>query len=163
MKAILDSVKLRQVAGAFATGVAVVTVAKPDGEVHGMTANSFLSVSLDPPLVLFSVQNDASLLEFLQQDTSVGISILSETQEDISRHFAGDTEVEFDEDFRAHVDVHLIKDCLAWYRTQIAEMIPAGDHTLILCRILECDRREGNPLLYYSGYRFMAEKSASQG
>ena len=157
MEATIDPLKLRHVAGAFATGVAVVTVVKPNGEVHGMTANSFLSVSLDPPLVLFSVQNEAVLLEFLQQNAEVGISILSDAQIDHSRHYAGDEEVELHEDFEQQLEVHLIKDCLAWYSTEIAEMVPAGDHTLILCRIQDCDRREGNPLLFYSGYRFLEQ------
>ena len=83
----IDGKRLRQVAGAFATGVTVITTENEMGGVQGMTASSFVSVSLDPPLVSFCVKEDGKLLPLLKDNKPVGISILSAQQKEISNQF----------------------------------------------------------------------------
>lgn len=154
----MDSKKLRQVAGAFATGITIVTVQKTDGIVHGMTANSFVSISLDPPLVAFSVKETGSMVPHLAVGKKIGISILSDQQEAVSNQFAGWNDPPIVVSMEQHsLGVQTVKDCLAWYCTEIERIIEAGDHLLILCRVLDLERSEGGqPLLYYAGYQKFA-------
>ena len=63
-----DIKKLKEVAGSFPTGVTVVTIKKPSGDIHGMTASSFLSLSLNPPMILFSVKKENEILRFIKKD-----------------------------------------------------------------------------------------------
>ena len=151
----IDSKKLRRVAGAFATGVTVVTVEKADKTVQGMTANSFLSVSLAPPLVAFSIRENGSLVPYLEIGKAVGISILSDQQQAISNQFAGLNNPPIEISMRQPSDgIHIIEDCLAWYNTIVQRIIPAGDHLLVLCKVVDLDRAaDKNPLLYYGGYQ----------
>ena len=85
---VIDARTFRATMGRFATGVTVVTTGQ-QGSVYGMTANAFVSVSLAPPLVLVSVDNRAKISQHLAADTRYGVNILSEKQEDLSRHFGG--------------------------------------------------------------------------
>ena len=157
----IDGKRLREVAGAFATGVTVITTQKADGGIHGITANSFLSVSLDPPLVSFCLQNDSSLLPLMKKDKIVGISILEASQKDVSNQFAGlnKKDIEVATSLTAS-GATVIDGALAWYSTRVQQIIPAGDHYLVLCAVKELDRvsvKEGKPLLYFSGYRTTGE------
>ncbi|MEO1518235.1 MAG: flavin reductase family protein [Bacteroidota bacterium] len=159
MENTIDAKKLRTVAGAFATGVTVVTTTREDGSIHGMTANSFLSVSLSPPLVAFSVREQGSLMAHLEVGKAVGISILSEEQEAISNRFAGREMPPMDIPFEQHPNgASTIRGSLAWYSTEVQQLIPAGDHILVLCLVADLDRPAGvsSPLLYYSGYKSLA-------
>lgn len=158
MNTTIDSKKLRNVAGAFATGITVVTTEREDGSIHGMTANSFLSVSLNPPLVAFSVKETGSMAKYLKVGKKVGISILADDQEVVSNQFAGwnDPPVAIEMDVH-HNGVQTVKNCLAWYCTEIAQIIPAGDHHLVLCSVTDLNRSEkGKPLLYFAGYKSVA-------
>jgi len=150
-----ESKLLRKVASSFATGITVVTLNKPDGTMHGMTASSFLSVSLDPPLVSFCVKGNATIYKHLEIGKPVGISILSGDQEHISSHFAGMKESD-----QAIITktlssgVQVIESALATYGTIVNKMIRVGDHYLILCEIKELERTsESKPLIYWSGYK----------
>lgn len=151
----IDEKKLRQVAGAFPTGVTIITTEKDDGSIHGMTASSFLSVSLTPALVSFCVKENASMFPMLEIGKIVGISILEASQQDISNQFAGSNK----EDLKipmteVNSGAMVIDKALAWYSTIVHQIIPVGDHFLILCKIVELERAaEGNPLVYWSGYR----------
>ena len=84
-----DPKQLKSVAGTFPTGVTIVTITEASGEVHGMTASSLQSVSLDPPLVSFCVKENAKTYQLLEEGTPIGISILDNNQQDISSQFAG--------------------------------------------------------------------------
>lgn len=157
----IDSKLLRKVAGAFATGVTVVTTLRDDGTVHGMTANSFVSLSLDPPLVAFSIRTEGQMTKYLQVGKAVGISILSDRQQAISNQFAGygDDEVVIEMESRMN-GAHTIKDCLAWYATIVKDIIPVGDHFMIICEVQYLHRaEEGKPLLYFSGYKTINAES----
>ncbi|MEM6317571.1 MAG: flavin reductase family protein [Bacteroidota bacterium] len=155
----MDGKRLRQVAGAFPTGVTVVTTESETDEVYGMTASSFLSVSLDPALVSFCVKEDATLFTLLEVGKVVGISILAAHQKEISNQFAGINKEEIVVPmFQVTQGVHIVEGALAWYSTKITQIVPAGDHFLILCEIVDLDRaEEGLPLVYWSGYRTTGE------
>lgn len=158
----IDGKKLRQVAGAFPTGVTIVTTENVDGDVHGMTASSFLSVSLDPALVSFCVKKDATIFPMLSVGKTVGISILSSAQQHVSDQFAGFNK----EDIEVPMEIlpagaSVISNALAWYGTEINQIIPVGDHYLILCDVIALERVGNNdPLVYWSGYRTTTEKLA---
>lgn len=155
----IDSKKLRNVAGGFATGITVACIEQANGEVKGLTANSFVSISLDPPIVLISVANDASFMQECSVGKPVGISILSDQQKEISNQFAGMNEDEIPVTFISNDRCHCIHGSLAWYETTIRDIIPAGDHHLILCDVHDLGREESaQPILYYSGYHILGDK-----
>lgn len=157
-KAKIDGKKLRQVAGAFPTGVTIVTTEKADGSIHGMTASSFLSVSLDPALVSFCVKENAAIFPMLSIGKKVGISILAATQQQVSNQFAGINKAEIEVPMLKKTGATVIANALAWYSTEIHQIIPAGDHFLILCEVKDLERAaEGNPLVYWSGYRTITD------
>lgn len=151
----IDSKKLRQVAGAFPTGVTIITTEKADGTVHGMTASSFLSVSLDPALVSFCVKDNAHIFPLLKIGSTVGISILAANQKSISNQFAGFNQEELVVAMtKVDAGATVVDNALAWYSTTIQQIIPAGDHYMILCEINDLERAaDGQPLVYWSGYR----------
>ena len=156
----IDGKRLRQVAGAFATGVTVIAIEKTDGSIHGMTASSFVSVSLDPPLVSFCVQLEGSICPLLKVGETVGISILEATQKDISNQFAGINKEEIEVPLtKTTTGGVIVNKALAWYSTTIHQILPAGDHLLVLCEVKDLDRAEdGQPLIYWSGYRTTGEQ-----
>jgi len=150
----IDSKKLRTVAGGFATGITVVTTITPENEVIGMTASSFVSISLDPPLVGFFVTLDAEFMTHMKIGQTVGISILSAEQKNISSQFAGMNKEDIPVNFDMNGKYHRIPSALAWYETIVDDMVLAGDHYLIRCKVIDLARDQSKaPLIYYSGYR----------
>ncbi len=151
----VDSLEFRRALGRFASGITVVTT-EHEGSVHGMTANAFVSVSLDPPLVLVSVDNHAKMHEILPLSGRYGISILRDSQEDLSRHFAGRPRNGTEVSFTRRNGVPLLEDALAHLACGVVDTHPAGDHTLYIGRVDYLDYRDGAPLLYYTGaYRHL--------
>jgi flavin reductase (DIM6/NTAB) family NADH-FMN oxidoreductase RutF len=153
--AAIDSRELRNACGLFATGITVVTT-EVDGDVHGMTANAFMSVSLDPPLLVISVGLKARLHDLLKQTGRYAVSILRHDQEDYSSHFAGwpveGLEVRFE---RCH-DYPVLPDALAYFVCKVVDAHPAGDHTLYIGQVEYLEHDAGEPVLFYSGkYRQM--------
>jgi flavin reductase (DIM6/NTAB) family NADH-FMN oxidoreductase RutF len=143
-----DSAGFRQALGRFATGVTVVTTAV-DGEVHGMTANSFTAVSLSPPLVLVSVDNRARMQQLLGKTGRYGISILHAEQHDVSTHFAGKPIDGLAVDFEWHEGMPLIAGALAHLVCSIRESVRAGDHTLHIGHVDRFHRQDGAPLIFF--------------
>jgi flavin reductase (DIM6/NTAB) family NADH-FMN oxidoreductase RutF len=158
----LTSQLFRRVVGHFATGITVITVEREPGLVHGMTANSFTSVSLDPLLVLICVDHNARLLSFLEVQGRFGVNILKENQQSVSEHFAKPLQ-DYDANERLGIrfrwtdsGIPLLEDSLAHLACNVVAKHPAGDHTLFLAEVESMDEREGNPLLYHLGkYRRM--------
>ena len=139
----------------FPTGVTIVTVLDAEGSPHGMTASSFTSVSLDPPLVLVCVDHGASVLAHLRRAQHIGINILSESQQDLSAHFARRGHDRFDgvEWVAGHGGVPLIPDALASFECTIQRMVDAGDHTILIAKVESVEHSDGHPLVYFgSGY-----------
>lgn len=153
----IDVNKLKTVASCFATGVTVIGVNNPAGEVHGMTASSFLSVSLDPPLVLFSLMNQNQMASYLKEGNPLGISILTQEMEGVSNHFANMVQLNPAPKFIMKGNAPVIENAHAWYVTKVKQLIPAGDHILVLCRVIDLAASpEKNPLIYYQGYQKIA-------
>ena len=157
-KKIIDPKQLRTVASCFATGVSVVSVINPEGEIHGMTASSFLSVSLDPPLVLFSLINQNQMADYIKVGDPLGISILTEEMEGVSNHFAKMATLDPAPEFVLKQSAAVLEEAHAWYATTIEQLIPAGDHTLVLCKVIDLAAApEKSPLIYYQGYKKIAK------
>ncbi|MGB2629210.1 MAG: flavin reductase family protein [Candidatus Acidiferrum sp.] len=153
----------RRVVGHFATGITVVTVEREPGLVHGMTANSFASVSLNPLLISICVDHNARLLSFLEVQGRFGINILNDTQQIVSEHFAKPMQdYEANERLGIHfrwteTGIPLLRESLAYLACNVVAKHPAGDHTLFIADVESMDIGEGNPLLYHMGkYRRLA-------
>src|SRR5437667_9441672 len=145
----VDPKSYRNALGRFATGVTVITTAAQDG-VHGMTANAFTSVSLDPPLVLVSVAKQAKTHEYLSQARRFGVSILSAEQEPFAWHFAGRPRDGLKASFVWKREVPLLQDALAHLVCSVETTYLGGDHTVFLGGVEETCNRGGFPL---AGYR----------
>ncbi|MFD1425556.1 flavin reductase family protein [Kroppenstedtia sanguinis] len=146
----MDDRHFRNAMGRFATGVTVITTQVED-EVHGMTANAFMSVSLNPKLITVSVDHQAHMHKKLKKSKGFAVSILSKEQRDISMHFAGqklmDEEINFD--FVAGVPV--IPDALATVVCNAHSSHDLGDHTLYVGEVIEIGLHEGDPLTFFAG------------
>lgn len=141
----------RNALGAFTTGVTVVTATTPDGPI-GMTVNSFTSVSLDPPLVLWSPAKSSSRHAAFTSAGHFAIHVLSADQDLLSARFTRGG-LGFEELFwnQNHEGVPVIPGTLARFECELSSMHDAGDHTLILGRVLRAAHREGDPLCFSRG------------
>jgi flavin reductase (DIM6/NTAB) family NADH-FMN oxidoreductase RutF len=147
----------------FPTGVTIVTVLDAEGSPHGMTASSFTSVSLEPPLVLVCVDHRATVLAHLRRARHIGINILSEDQQHLSAHFARRGHDRFDgvEWYAAHGGVPLIPGALAWFECSIQRLVEAGDHDIVIAQVLDAEHLDGRPLVYFeSGYQKLNAEDA---
>ena len=136
--------------GRFASGVTVITTER-DGHRHGMTANAFASVSLDPPLVLVSLDNRSFMHRLLPSARRYGVSVLAEDQERWSDHFAGRTIEGPHLRFTTRRGVPLLEGAVAYFVAQVIDIHPAGDHTLYIGRVEHFESRDDKPLLFYAG------------
>ena len=146
----IDARTFRQTLGRFASGVTVVTTVHAE-KVHGMTANAFVSVSLDPPLVLASLDNRSRMGALLSHSRRYGVSILSEGQQAISQQFAGRPQRGLEIPFVWRVEMPLIEGAVAHLVCHVIEAHPTGDHTLYIGQVEYLDYRNGAPLLFYTG------------
>jgi len=149
-----DSRTFRAALGCFATGITVVTSVGLDGEYLGFTANSFNSVSLDPPLVLFSLDRGAFSLKAFEAAGVFAINILSEGQEAVSVAFARAQSNKW-EGIRTEIwdtGSPILLDALASFDCQTTSMHDGGDHVIFVGRVLRLRAvPDGRPLLYYRG------------
>ena len=144
----MDDLLFRQAMGKFATGVTVLTTAH-EGDVHGMTANAFMSVSLDPKLVVISIGHRARFLEKVTQSQRFAVNILSEDQEQISKHFSGKPQGEIQFDTLDGLPV--IEGAVAQITCDVASVYEEGDHTLFIGRVTDIQLLDKNPLLFFGG------------
>lgn len=147
----VDNARFRQTCARFPTGVTILTVLDAEGAPRGMTASSFTSVSLDPPLVLVCVDHRATVMEHLRRCEHFGINILSEGQHELSARFArrGEDRFEAVEWHPGHHGVPLIPGVLAWFECAIRRMVDAGDHAILIAEVLRAEYRDGRPLVYF--------------
>jgi len=150
----IDAAHFRQVLGHFATGVTIVTAMDGDEPV-GVAANSFTSVSLDPPLVAFCAAHESTTWPRIQAGGVFCVNILEEDQEDICRLFA----TRGADRFRSigwrrapQTGSPVLSDVLAWLDCRIEAEHQAGDHVIAVARVLELESsHRGRPLLFYRG------------
>jgi len=150
----LDARELRKAMGRFATGVCVVTVVSSTQQALGMTANSFTSVSLDPPLVLWSLQNNSDVFETFSRPRFFAINILSSEQQAQSNQYAKKGQHELDPGhYRlGKYGAPIIRHALATFECELHATYEAGDHLIIVGRVTDLHQRpSGSPLLFYSG------------
>jgi flavin reductase (DIM6/NTAB) family NADH-FMN oxidoreductase RutF len=144
-------IALRRTLGMFATGVTVITTRERD-QVHGMTANAFMSVSLEPPLVLISVDRRTRMCGLLHEGRNFGVSVLCETQAGLSDRFAGRAVADAPEPrFEVIHDTPLVDGALAHFVSNITRSYWGGDHSLFLGRVEYARYGEGTPLLFHGG------------
>lgn len=149
----LDPAEFRQLLGRFATGVTVVTMQLPDGRPAGMTANSLASVSLRPPLLSFCIDHAAELYAPLMSASGFVVNILEASQESLSRRFAAKHMDRFDGvGYHTSPAGHPVLDgALAWIECAPHAVFEAGDHTIVVGRILHGGTTDGAPLVYFRG------------
>ena len=116
-----------------------------------MTANAFVSVSLDPPLVLVSLDNRSVMHRILPGIGRYGVSVLAEHQEKLSNHFAGRTIEGLHIRFVERLGIPLIEGAVAYFVVQLMDAHPAGDHTLYIGRVEHFESQDDRPLLFYAG------------
>ena len=145
------AVALRRTLGMFATGVTVITALKGE-QVHGMTANAFMSVSLEPPLVLISVDRRTKMCGLLHEGMHYGVSVLCESQAALSDRFAGRPGEDLPEPRFALVrDTPLVDGALAHFVARVEKSYWGGDHSLFLGRVEYARQNPGTPLLFHGG------------
>jgi flavin reductase (DIM6/NTAB) family NADH-FMN oxidoreductase RutF len=140
----------RRTLGMFATGVTVVTTQVGE-QVHGMTANAFMSVSLEPPLVLISVDRRARMHSLLHEGKRYGISVLGAEQEELSEHFAGRREGASEARFVVVRETPLVDGAVAQLVAKVVRSYWGGDHSLFLGQVEYARYAEGRPLLFHGG------------
>jgi flavin reductase (DIM6/NTAB) family NADH-FMN oxidoreductase RutF len=153
----ISASEFRRAMGAFATGVTIVTV-DLDGEVHGMTANAFASVSLDPMLVLVCVDARTKTHTHLHTKKRFGINVLCETQRVISEYYANPerTHERAEQEAGARFDrtshgTPVLHGALAYLECRLHSEQDAGDHTIFIAEVEDVVVREGEPLLFFRG------------
>src|SRR5438067_1009043 len=142
--------EFRRTLGMFATGVTVITT-RVGEVVHGMTANAFMSVSLEPPLILISVDRRARLNAMLREGVRYGVSVLEDGQSARSDRFAGRIAEVPEPSFEIVHDVPLVEDALAQLVARVVRSYWGGDHSLFLGEVEYVRYGEGTPLLFHGG------------
>ena len=158
----VDADQYRKIIGSFATGITVITT-NVDGKLHGFTANAVTSVSLDPLLLLVCVDKNARALEELRKAMAFGVSILGESQENLSNVFAARGEpsegtlrdISFSE---GKTGAPLLDGTIAQLECEMGEHLEGGDHIIVLGKVVEAaNLSDEPPLLYFQGkYRKIA-------
>ncbi len=149
----IDPADFRRACGKFATGIAVLTARDRQGAPYGMTANSFTSVSLDPPLVLVCVDFRSRILEHLREGAAFAVNVLREDQEEISVRFAQSVDDRFDGvEWREGEKsaAPLLAAVLATIECVASRLVEAGDHAIVIGEVQRAAWGEGRPLLYFS-------------
>ncbi|HKK34877.1 MAG TPA: flavin reductase family protein [Paracoccaceae bacterium] len=148
-----DPPALRRALGRFATGVTVITTVGPEGGPLGFTANSFNSVSLDPPLILWSLSRSSQRLGAYRGASHYAVNILTADQEGIARQFASQAEDRFTKvEWRPGLGgAPVLEGALAVFECAHEAVYPAGDHELFIGRVMRAQARQGRPLTYFGG------------
>ena len=148
----LNPFEFRKAMGSFATGVTIITVDVGD-KVHGMTANAFASVSLDPPLVLVCVDQSARTHAHLHARKRFGVNVLAEDQRAISEYYAlpleeqvGESVARFD---RTQHGTPVLNGALTYLECRLQSAQDAGDHTIFIAEVEDVEVRQGKPLLFF--------------
>jgi 3-hydroxy-9,10-secoandrosta-1,3,5(10)-triene-9,17-dione monooxygenase reductase component len=149
----IDPKEFRRALGSFATGVTIITTRAADGSPIGLTCSSFNSVSLNPPLVLWSLENTAKSLPVFQSVPHWAVHVLAADQEELSTRFARRGEDKF-----AGLELEtgvggtpMLRGCSARFQCRTAFQYDGGDHTIFVGEVLSFDRSEAPPLVFHGG------------
>ena len=155
-----DARALRHALGRFATGVTIVTTVDARGAPVGLTANSFNSLSLDPPLVLWSLRRSSPSVGAFTEARHFAVNVLGEAQLELSRRFAASGDDKFAEGLWSNGagGVPLLGGCAAVFECERVSQQEAGDHVLFIGRVLALSEAPVPPLLFQAGhYRMLGE------
>lgn len=157
----LDTREFRNALGRFATGVCVITAKVGDAKPFGMTINSFASVSLDPALILWSLQKNSDCFAAFENTKHFAVNILSHDQQAISNQYAKKNEHDLSEGSYRETDngCVVLNDVVTSFECEISAVHEGGDHLILVGRVLAMNNQEEarEPLLFYAGkYRELA-------
>lgn len=147
--AALDPTLFRKSVSLFSTGIVVISVEEDEGKVHGMTINSFTSISLDPPTVLISLK-PGKTHRCISRGGRFGASILRDEQQPYSAHFSGRPQESLKPDFLTRDRLPTLRNCLAWFECAVIEKVQVHDHTLFVAEVTACGNEDGSPLMFYA-------------
>ncbi|MFC3107224.1 flavin reductase family protein [Undibacterium arcticum] len=152
-----DDAQFRQALSQFATGVTVITTRLADGSFLGLTASSFNSVSIDPPLVLWSLSNQATSMPVFSANSHYVINVLGAGQHQLAEQFSRRVENRFDGvDFELSSTGHpILKGVSAWFECHNRSRYPEGDHVIFVGEVECCDVHPQRALVFHDG-RFVA-------
>lgn len=151
---LIDTRALRDVLGRFGTGVCVVTGRDADGATVGMTCQSFMGVSLEPPLVLISVMKTSRTLQHLVADGRFAVSVLGEGDEAVSAMAGSKAADKFEHIPMTTTSGHqVLTDSPAWFACELEQQVEAGDHVLLIASVVAAGPAESarRPLLFHEG------------
>jgi flavin reductase (DIM6/NTAB) family NADH-FMN oxidoreductase RutF len=146
----------RQAAGRFASGVTVVTTRAPEGH-YGMTVSSFASLSLNPLLVTVSINRSSPLLDYVRSAESFAVSVLSGNQQQVAAYFATPGRTPEPAGFTTvpttagQTGAPIIDGCLSWFDCSVEDLLPGGDHEILVGRVAAAGGRTAEPLVYWAG------------
>lgn len=148
-----DSRALRDVLGCYATGVAVVTTVGDKGSLMGLVVNSFSSVSLDPPLILWSIGLSSPSLQAFQRHPGFAINIMGADDKEKTLQFAQPSDDKFkDIAWRpGRHGVPVLDKAIATLECEMHQRMECGDHEIIIGKVVQIDRSDGRPLLFHRG------------
>jgi 3-hydroxy-9,10-secoandrosta-1,3,5(10)-triene-9,17-dione monooxygenase reductase component len=156
-----DNQAFRQALGSFTTGVTIITTTAPDGTPIGLTANSFNSVSLDPPMVLWSLAKTSLSVEAFNKAEHWNVHVLSQEQQDLSNTFASKGQDKFQGTSLEEgiSSAPLISDCSARFQCRNMVTHDGGDHLIFIGEVLDFDQQALPPLVFQQGqYAMTARK-----
>ncbi|WP_068675453.1 flavin reductase family protein [Oceanobacillus sp. Castelsardo] len=154
----MDDNQFRNTMGKFATGVTVVLTGV-NGEVHGMTVNAFMSVSLNPKLVTISIGENARFLNKIKSSKVFSVNILASDQEEYSRVFSGKLKDDFQIEFDYLDEKPVLPGALAQITCEVVAEHAEGDHILFIGKVTDIHVEEKTPLIFYGGkYHSLADK-----
>lgn len=155
----MDDRLFRTAMGKFATGVTVIAT-DVEGDVHGMTANAFMSVSLSPKLVVISIGEKARILEKIKQSQTFSVNILAADQKELSMIFAGQIKEPREVNFDRLDGKPVLFGAVAQIACEVSAEHVEGDHTLFIGRVTDIKLEDAEPLLFYSGrYRTLLDEA----
>ena len=148
-----DAVALRNALGTFATGVTVVTVTDGDRARLGVTANSFASLSLEPPLILWNLQRQSECCSVFERAEHFAVNVLTAAQQDLSTRYAKKDDHVLDPAvYRlGKAGCPLLLDAHAWFECALEATHDGGDHVILVGRVLDYGREDSEPLIFHGG------------
>ncbi|MEL6737988.1 MAG: flavin reductase family protein [Pseudomonadota bacterium] len=150
----IDADAFRKLMGQFATGVCVVSAYSHEGELAGITVNSFVSVSLNPLLISWSLQNTSSQFDLWSKAGEFAVSILAQDQQELARRYAtrGSSALVQEDFVTTARGLPVIKGALGFLECRQWSLYPAGDHTMVFGEVLGLEQAEsGKPLGFFGG------------
>ncbi len=160
----IDPREFRNALGQFATGVTVITTRDTDGHYVGVTASSFNTVSLDPPLVLWSIDKSSASLDAFSKHGYFAVHVLAAGQEHLSNNFARRGEDKFAniECTLGQGEVPLLPECAACFQCKLAYEYDGGDHVILVGEVLEYQAFDAKPLIFHGGRYARAKECLDQ-